>query len=103
MTDQDVGARALLVLVVGVAAEIDERAVENVRVDVLVSVDRFGGEIVVVKVRVGIAVDVGREEDARERVGDAQARVLGLFGLHLKSLELARQLAACLATVVLNK
>ncbi len=103
LADEDVGARVLLVLGVVVAAAVLEGGVEEVAVDVVVGVDGLGGQVVVVEVGVGVAVDVGREEDAGEGVGDAQARVLGVVHDHLHGLEDAGKKATRFGAVVLDE
>ena len=72
-------------------------------VDVVVGLDRLGAQVVIIEVAIGIAVDVGREKDARPRVAHAQARILLVVDLHLQDLELIGQLFARLRAIVLDQ
>jgi hypothetical protein len=72
-------------------------------IDVMVSVDGLRGQIVIVKVRVRIAVDIGRKKYATIRVGDAQARILCLVYFHLQRFEFVGQLLARQFAIVFDE
>jgi hypothetical protein len=73
-----------------------------VTVDVVVSVYCFGGQIVVVEVRVRVAVNVGRKEYARVWIGNSKTWVFGFVYFNLKRFELGRQFFSGFGAVVFD-
>ena len=91
------------VLGASIAAQVHKGRVQQMAVYVVVGVDGLGGEIVVVKVRVRVAIYVWRKKYARIRVGYAQARVLGLVYFHLEYFEFVGQFLARFRAIVLDE
>lgn len=103
LTNENIRSSALFVLVVLVASQVDKRLIENVTVYVVVCVDCFRGQVVVVKVTIRIAVDVGCKKYARIRISYTQAWILCFVHFHLQLRKLVRNLLPRSTAIVFDE